>query len=82
VNATTFRSRARAAALLVLVAAVAALMLGGCRAGDGAVSPAVSRAGAGSGPGVVGSPDPLARVEAEVGAVERDIDEDTGVAGR
>ncbi|MGZ8750636.1 MAG: hypothetical protein ACXWYP_07135 [Pseudonocardia sp.] len=78
----TFRSRRRAAALLVLVAAMATLVLGGCRAGDRAASSAVSTAGAGSGPGAAGSPDPLAGVEAVVGAVEQDLDADAGVAGR
>ena len=81
-NTTTFRGGPRAAALLVLVAALAALALGGCRAGDRAASSAVSTAGAGSGPGAAGSPDPLAGVEAVVGAVERDLDADAGVAGR
>ena len=82
VNTLTFRGGPRAAALLVLVAALAALVLGGCRAGDRAASSAVSTAGAGSGPGAAGSPDPLAGVEAVVGAVERDLDADAGVAGR
>ena len=82
VNTLTFRGGPRAAALLVLVAALAALVLGGCRAGDRAASSAVSTAGAGSGPGAAGSPDPLADVEAVVGAVEQDLDADAGVAGR
>jgi hypothetical protein len=79
VNATTPWSRARTATLLALVAALAALVLGGCEAGDRAATPAVSTAGAGSSPG---APDPLAGVEAVVGAVERDLDADAGVAGR
>ena len=83
VNTLTFRGGPRAAALLVLVAALAALVLGGCRAGDRAASSAVSTAGAGSGPGgAAGSPDPLAGVEAVVGAIEQDLDADAGVAGR
>ena len=82
VNTVTFRGGPRAAALLVLVAAMAALVLGGCRAGDRVASSAVSTPGAGSGPGVAGSPDPLADVEAVVGAVEQDLDADAGVAGR
>ena len=82
VNTLTFRGGPRAAALLVLVAALAALVLGGCRAGHRAASSAVSRAGAGSGLGVAGSPDLLADVEAVVGAVEQDLEADAGVAGR
>jgi hypothetical protein len=75
-------SRRAATALLVLLAVVTALVLGGCRAGDRAASPAVSTAGAGSAPGAAGSPDPLAGVEAVVGAVQRDLDADAGVADR
>jgi hypothetical protein len=80
VNTLTFRSGARAAVLLVVVAALAALVLGGCRAGDRVASSVVSTAG--SGPGAAGSPDPLADVEAVVGAVEQDLDADADVAGR
>ena len=82
VNATTPWSRARTATLLVLVAALAALILGGCQAGDRAAASVVPTAGAGSDPGAAGSPDPLAGVEAMVEAVERDLDADAGVAGR
>ena len=74
----------RASALLVLTAAVAALLLGGCRSADRALttapatgSPAVVSDGAHS-----GSADPLAGVEATVDAVERDVDADAGAAGR
>ena len=42
-NATTFWSRARTAALLVLVTAVVVLILGGCQGGDRARAPAVRR---------------------------------------
>jgi hypothetical protein len=82
VTTLTLRGGPRAAALLVLVAALAALVLGGCRAGDRTASSAVSTAGAGSGPGAADPPDPLADVEAVVGAVEQDLDTDAGVAGR
>ena len=74
----------RASALLVLTAAVAAVLLGGCRPADRALttapatgSPAVVSDGAHS-----GSADPLAGVEATVDAVERDVDADAGAAGR
>ena len=70
---------ARSAATLVLGVAVGVLVLGGCRGaapgGPAAASPSVPVAGA-------GSPDPLAGVESAVGAVERDLDADAGVAGR
>jgi hypothetical protein len=63
---------------------VAALVLGGCRTADRALttapatgSPAVVSDGARS-----GSADPLADVEATVDAVERDLDADAGAAGR
>ena len=76
--------RCRTPALLVLTAAVAALLLGGCRAADRALttapgtgSSAVASDGARS-----GSADPLADVEATVDAVERDLDADAGAAGR
>ena len=79
------RARRRTpAALLVLTAAVAALVLGGCRTADRVLttapatgSPAVVSDGARS-----GSADPLADVEATVDAVERDLDADAGAAGR
>jgi hypothetical protein len=64
--------------------AVAALVLGGCRAADRALttapatgSPPVASDGARS-----GSADPLADVEATVDAVDRDVDADAGAAGR
>ena len=56
-----------------------ALMLGGCRAGDRA---AASTASSTVSTSDAGAPDPLAGVEAELGAVERDLDADAGVAGR
>jgi type IV pilus biogenesis protein CpaD/CtpE len=60
-----------AAVLLLLVA----LVLGGCRSADRAAAPATPAAGpasTGSRTGI--STDPLADVEATVGAVERDAD--------
>jgi hypothetical protein len=79
---TSRPGRRRTPALLVLTAAVAALVLGGCRTADRALttatgSPAVVSDGARS-----GSADPLADVEATVDAVERDLDADAGAAGR
>jgi hypothetical protein len=71
-----------AAVLLLLVAVV----LGGCRSGDRAASatPAADPASTGSRAGT--SMDPLADVEATVGAVERDADiatdADAGAAER
>jgi hypothetical protein len=69
----------RAVALAAAVAA--ALLLGGCRAADRA---AVTGTPSGTPPVVTGSgaQDPLAGIEATVGAVERDLDADAGVAGR
>jgi hypothetical protein len=58
----------------------AVLLLGGCRAANGAAAgapPAPSPVVAGS-----GAPDPLAGIETTVGAVERDLDADAGVADR
>ena len=76
--------RGRRPALVVLTVAAAALVLGGCRTADRALttapatgSPAVVSDGARS-----GSADPLAYVEATVDAVERDLDADAGAAGR
>ena len=68
-----------AAVLLLLVA----LVLGGCRSADRAVAsatPTADPASTGSRAGT--STDPLADVEATVGAVERDVDADAGAAGR
>jgi hypothetical protein len=66
-------------ALLVLIVAVAALVLGGCRSADRALTTAPAT---GSPAVVSGSADPLAGVEADVGSVERDVDADAGAAGR
>ncbi len=81
---TSRPGRRRTPALLVLIVVVAALVLGGCRSADRALttapatgSPAVVSDGARS-----GSADPLADVEATVDAVERDLDADAGAAGR
>jgi hypothetical protein len=81
---TSRPGRCRTPALLVLTAAVTALVLGGCRTADRALtttpatgSPVVASDGARS-----GSADPLADVEATVDAVERDLDADAGAAGR
>ena len=81
---TSRAGRRRTPALLVLAAAVTALLLGGCRAADRALttapgtgSSAVASDGARS-----DSADPLADVEATVDAVERDLDADAGAAGR
>ena len=81
---TSRAGRRRTPALLVLAAAVTALLLGGCRAADRALttapgtgSSAVASDGARS-----GSADPLSDVEATVDAVERDLDADAGAAGR
>ena len=79
VNTVTFRGGARAAVLLVVVGALAALVLGGCRAGDRAASSAVSTAGAGSGLGAAGSPDPLADVEVLFDGPDRGLDVREGV---
>ena len=68
-----------AAVLLLLVA----LVLGGCRSADRAAAsatPAPGPASTGSRAGT--STDPLADVEATVGAVERDVDVDAGAAER
>lgn len=78
---------------VVLIGAVTALVLGGCRADDRAVSSAVPVGGPAAEPvtdtaaepvidAAAGPADPLASVEAVVGAVERDLDADAGVAGR
>jgi hypothetical protein len=74
----------RRPALVVLVVAVAALVLSGCRTADRALTTAPAT---GSPAGVSdgarsGSADPLAVVEATVDAVERDVDADAGAAGR
>jgi hypothetical protein len=68
-----------AVALTALVAVT--VLVGGCRAADRA---AATGAPAGTSAVVTGSgaQDPLAGVEATVGAVERDLDADAGVAGR
>jgi hypothetical protein len=76
--------RRRTPAVLVLTAALAALLLGGCRSADRdlTTAPATgSPAGASDG-ARSGSADPLADVEATVDAVERDLDADAGAAGR
>jgi hypothetical protein len=71
--------------MLVLGVALGMLVLGGCRgtapAGSAAASPPVPATGAAAG-GRSGAPDPLADVEAAVGAAERDLDVDSGVVGR
>jgi hypothetical protein len=74
----------RPAALLVVTAALAALVLGGCRTTDRALTtaPATRSPAAESADARSGSADPLAGVEATVDAVERDLDADAGAAGR
>lgn len=83
-RSTVLAVRRTPTALLVLAAAVATLVLGGCRSADRALttapatgSPAVVSDGARS-----GSADPLGDVEATVDAVERDVDADAGAEGR
>jgi hypothetical protein len=70
---------------LVLVGvAVAALLLGGCRADEPTAAPPAPSVPAGSAePSVpAGSADPLAGVESVVDDIERDLDADAGLAGR
>ena len=74
-------SRSRSAPLAALMAAVAALLLGGCRAADRTGAPGPPATPSSAVPGA-GMPDPLAGVEAAVGVVEREIDADAGSAGR
>jgi hypothetical protein len=77
-----------ARALVVLPVLVACVLgLGGCRAGDRAALPAVSTpaasppaAAARSGAAAGTTGDPLAGIESEVAAVERDVDSDAGSA--
>ena len=64
-------------AVVLIGAVMTALVLGGCRADDRGQSSAQS-----STVPVGGAADPLANVEAVVGAVERDLDADAGVADR
>jgi hypothetical protein len=75
----------RARVLVVLPVLVACVLgLGGCRGGDRAALPAVSTPAAstparsGAAAGTTG--DPLAGIESEVAAVERDVDSDAGSA--
>jgi hypothetical protein len=75
------RRRSRIAPLTVLVAAVAALLLGGCRAADRTAASGPPATSASAVP-EAGMSDPLAGVEAGVGAVERDIDADAVSDGR
>jgi len=81
---TSRAGRRRTPALLVLAAAVTALLLGGCRAADRALTtaPGTGSSAVASDGARAGSADPLADVEATVDAVERDLDADAGAAGR
>jgi hypothetical protein len=70
--------------VLVLTAAVATVVLGGCRATDRTMTtaPATGSPTVVSDSAPSGSSDPLAGVEATADAVERDLDADAGAAGR
>ena len=78
-NTVTFRGGPRAGGLLVLVAALAALVLGGTGPCPRRVVRG-STAGAGSGPGAAAHRTP-SRVSRPGGAVEQDLDADADVTG-